>query len=172
MQCPNCDQEFVQNPLRKRQKFCSKSCGNLWRQRNVYKDRYTNEYRSATPRRFLVSLLQKKNHRREALDADFLTELYEKQEGLCALSGESMTTTKGEGRVMTNISIDRVDPGIGYERDNIQLVCLAPNLMKYSMSTDELKGWCGKILNHNPHNKSKKNVRVQSPSVNRSNNGR
>ncbi len=166
MSCLNCEKEISG----KATKFCSRNCGQLYRQREVYKNKYSNAYMSATPRRFLTGLIQKKKHGRELLDAEFLMEIYEKQAGLCALSGEPMTTVRGEGRVMTNLSIDRIDPSIGYERDNIQLVCLTANLMKYSMTTDELKDWCFRILDHNPKNMSAKNVRVQSPSVNRSNN--
>ena len=47
---------------------------------------------------------------------------YHKQEGKCALSGQRMTWLTGQGKVDTNISLDRIDPEKGYEPDSIQLI--------------------------------------------------
>ncbi len=38
---------------------------------------------------------------------------YHKQEGKCALSGQRMTWLTGQGKVDTNISLDRIDPEKG-----------------------------------------------------------
>ena len=81
--------------------------------------------------------------------------LYEKQEGKCALSGRTMTYQTGEGRVPTNISIDRIDPKIGYELGNIQLVCIQANKMKAELSGNELRDWCLDIVNTNDKRKKK-----------------
>ena len=78
---------------------------------------------------------------------DFLYQLYEKQEGLCALSGIKMTYDVLSGRTSTNISIDKIDPNKGYTQDNIQLVCMAVNEMKNDRSIEELQYFCECILN-------------------------
>lgn len=75
-------------------------------------------------------------------------DLYERQEGLCALSGVKMTYTAGSGRVSTNISIDRIDSSKGYLRGNVQFVCGVVNIMKQDMQQKDLYSWCKAILEH------------------------
>lgn len=65
-----------------------------------------------------------------------ILDLYHKQEGKCALSGEKLTMivnlTDGEINDY-NVSIDRKDSSKGYTRDNIQLVGSIINIMKNDM---------------------------------------
>ena len=96
----------------------------------------------------MMGLLQKGGRRKE-LSLDYLEKLWEKQEGKCALSGLPMTYIRGNGRIVSNISIDRIDPTKGYTESNIQLVCGQVNVMKYTATTEELLYWCRAILqNH------------------------
>ncbi len=78
--------------------------------------------------------------------ADELKFLWDKQGGLCALSGVPMTYEKGKGRLPTNLSIDRKDSSLGYTFDNVQLTCYQANLMKSELTTAQLKFWCERIL--------------------------
>jgi len=48
-----------------------------------------------------------------------------------------MTYKFYEGRVNTNVSIDRIDSTKGYSKDNVQLVCMAANQMKNDLSMEE-----------------------------------
>lgn len=79
---------------------------------------------------------------------DYVQELLEKQNGKCALSGIAMTFILGEGRVPTNISIDRKDTDLGYTKENIQLVCMAVNQMKSDMTETQLIEFCKSIVNY------------------------
>jgi hypothetical protein len=63
---------------------------------------------------------------------------YHKQKGLCALSGQTMTWLTGQGKVDSNISLDRIDPTQGYEPDNIQLITYRCNIMKHDLCEEEL----------------------------------
>lgn len=125
---------------------CTRKCSQSYRQREVYKDKYTTIHRSLNPKNFLKALSKKKATRRD-LSIDFLMELYEKQSGRCALSGRIMTYQTGAGRIPTNISIDRIDSRVGYEPCNIQLVCIQANKMKAELSSEDLTGWCEDIVN-------------------------
>jgi hypothetical protein len=78
-----------------------------------------------------------------------LLNLWEKQNGICALSGESMTHIRGKGRVITNVSIDRIDSKKGYIVENIQLVCQFCNFIKNEFTDTELINWCKKIVEYN-----------------------
>lgn len=142
MYCLTCGVEIAPP----RNKYCTDKCKCKDHQR---KRGNTDSYRyySKTPRNFFQSLRQKKSKDRLSISLDFLETLWEKQQGLCALSGHPMTHVRGSGRVMTNVSIDRIDSYRGYEEDNIQLVCHIVNLMKQQLTVDELKMWCRRILN-------------------------
>lgn len=66
------------------QKYCNLNCGNIHRTRV----RYTEKYRSSSPYKFMRSLLSKKRgERKEYLSIEDLSEIYNKQKGLCAISG-------------------------------------------------------------------------------------
>lgn len=67
---------------------------------------------------------------------------------------------------MTNVSIDRIDSSIGYERGNVHLVCYVVNMMKHTMAVEELVWWCEQIIDTSDNRSS--NLSVQSPSKNRS----
>lgn len=67
--------------------------------------------------------------------ANFLKDLYAKQEGLCALSKEAMTITVGDGKKLsdTKASADRKNSNKGYTPDNLWLTCWWANQMKLDM---------------------------------------
>ena len=106
--------------------------------------------RSSSPKNFIASILnhaaKRKQHLGFDIDLGYLVDLYERQEGLCVLSGVKMTYTAGAGRVSTNISIDRIDSSKGYLRGNVQFVCDVVNVMKQDMQQKDLYGWCKAIL--------------------------
>jgi hypothetical protein len=77
---------------------------------------------------------------------EVLYDLWVKQDGKCAVTGLPMTHISGQGRVGTNLSIDRIDSTAGYTRDNIRLVCSQVNLMRSSLSDSELVDWCHKVI--------------------------
>lgn len=158
--CLTCGGDKGSRPM-----FCSRTCS----VRNATKNRGpedTYRYYSKTPRNFFQSLLQKKSHDRADLSLDYLVELWDSQEGLCAVSGVPMTHMRGKGKVMTNVSIDRIDSDIGYVRGNIQLVCYVVNIMKHTLTLTELVWWCDQILDTS--NNKMSNLKVQSQAKNRS----
>jgi hypothetical protein len=113
------------------------------------KDKTTHK-RGLNPRNYVTTLLNKASHRKrnQTLDISYVMEIYEKQKGLCALSGREMTHITGEGRVWTNISIDRINSKLDYVKGNVQLTCLGPNIMKQNMTQSEFLEWCSDILSH------------------------
>ena len=67
----------------------------------------------------------------------YLFELWESQEGRCAISGLQMTW--GKGRIEpTSISLDRINSKLGYEADNVRLVCHAVNCFRGRMLDYEM----------------------------------
>lgn len=117
---------------------------------NVYKNKA--KIRGSSARNYIVNILHHASQRKKGeynLDLPFLMELYEKQNGNCAISGRKMTYITGKGRIATNISLDRIDNTKGYIKGNVHLVCLCVNVMKSTMTTEELLFWCSDILEFN-----------------------
>ena len=83
--------------------------------------------------------------RRASISLDDLMALWEKQSGLCAISGVPMTYSKGCGDAGTNISLDQIIPGGGYALGNIQLVCRIVNIMKWNSSDEKFRFWVKKL---------------------------
>ena len=83
------------------------------------------------------------------IDLEFLKELWNKQNGKCALTNFDMDckiTSKKENPYV--LSLDRKDPAKGYTKDNVQLVCYSANVMKSTLSISELKKFCKAIINN------------------------
>lgn len=82
------------------------------------------------------------------LDLEFMIDLWNKQNGKCALTGLQMTTDQ-HGRLNTNISIDRIDSSKGYTKDNVQFVCSAVNFMKAKMDINDFIFFCKEVFKYN-----------------------
>lgn len=114
-------------------------------QRTYQKNRVRTNFDYFLKRR-LSKLKQRSKNKDIAfnLDFDYLKELWETQNGLCSLTGVSMTNS--DSRTTTTISVDRINPKLGYVKGNIRFICDIVNKMKQELNDDELKLWCHKIL--------------------------
>ena len=89
------------------------------------------------------------------VDTQYLVDLYDKQEGLCAITGMKMSVqaiTSSVGMCSDVVSLDRIDSSIGYLKGNVQLVCSDINIMKGTKNMDELIKSCISILKNNKEN--------------------
>lgn len=77
-----------------------------------------------------------------------LEDKFRAQRGLCFYSGIEMTYVVRNGRIRTNISIDRIDSSVGYTISNTVLCCLIANQMKTDLDTNEFVGFCEAIAAH------------------------
>lgn len=77
---------------------------------------------------------------------EYLKELWNKQNGKCAISGIEMTFEQCNGRTPTNVSIDQINHKDGYTIGNVQLVCMAVNQMKSDMLIEDLYKFCKAII--------------------------
>jgi hypothetical protein len=73
-------------------------------------------------------------------------ELWNKQNGLCAISKIPMTYEIDSGRIYTNVSIDQIEQGKGYTEDNVQLVCMAVNQLKSDWDMNTVKYICKMVV--------------------------
>lgn len=79
---------------------------------------------------------------------EFILDLWNKQNGLCAISKIPMTYEIDAGRVYTNISIDQIEQGKGYTEDNVQLVCMAVNQLKSDWDMNTVKYICKMVIDN------------------------
>lgn len=90
----------------------------------------------------------------KTLTVEDCLDLYEKQKGLCALSGVPLTCLVGEcgEHPKTNASLDRIvhgESGGQYTKDNVRLVCAIVNYMRLNQSDEELLWWSHQITQKN-----------------------
>jgi len=107
-----------------------------------------NKAKSSSPAAYLHHLYiqQKSKHRNSnfpySITEEDLLNLWEAQNGKCALSGVHMTYEKdGKGRKDFNASVDRFNTEAGYVPGNVQLVCDRVNTMRHTLSVDMFKWW-------------------------------
>lgn len=125
--------------------------------KECYKIRYGENRKNIHDSDLLESLLKVRIHDAQVrakkkniyidITLEHLKELWNKQEGKCALTKFPMTTYLYNGkRNPYNLSIDRIDSSKGYEIGNVQLVCSMANMMKGEFSMKELKKFCEAII--------------------------
>lgn len=91
-----------------------------------------------------------------AIKSQDIDDLYQKQDGKCAITGTLMThdymteRQEDDHHIInpTNMSIDRIHNSGGYTKDNIQLVCAIVNRIKHDMNPFELMFFVTTVGNH------------------------
>lgn len=82
------------------------------------------------------------------LTKEQLIELFEKQNGKCALSNLEMQTVIKAGKNPFNVSINRIKPGRAYSLSNIRLVCNSINTMRSNLSDEEFLSFCKAVVDY------------------------
>ena len=121
---------------------------------------------SSNPRGYFQQALQyskssyKKNNKNITdLPAYVLTvedclQLWDQQNGKCALSGVQMTHHRdGSGKKEFNASLDRIEPKGAYSKANVQLVCYRINIMRHVLDIDMFFWWVKNIHDFSVENK-------------------
>lgn len=75
----------------------------------------------------------------------YLQTIYERQKGMCALSGVPISFDMKDNKGVA--SIDRIDSDKGYQYGNIQLVEKTVNFMKWSLTQEGFIAMCKKVVN-------------------------
>lgn len=131
---------------------CSRSCTaklrNSRRTKEYYKNQYIkhpvlaghagNRLNELSPfKTFLnsgrASMVKHKNDLN--IDAQYLKDVWERQNGICPYTGVKMMLPKSSSKYHTihslkKASLDRIDSSIGYRKGNVEFICLAINLAK------------------------------------------
>lgn len=144
--CAVCKTEFT--PKSGVNKFCSSKCRGKWKyitQAFSTDRQYKNI--SGNWSRYLARLLSVNGNRRSLLTKEILFDILKKQNYKCALTGVPLTCILKKGTTTkTNASVDRIEAGGPYTKDNVQLVCRAVNCWRNNTSISEFIEWCRKIV--------------------------
>ncbi len=99
---------------------------------------------NATIPSWLYSRIQSKSQKRGIsfnVSQGYLSDLYDTQEGLCALTNVILRLTRKESSE-TTASLDRIDSSKGYEIGNVQWVHKTINKMKLDHNQYDFINWC------------------------------
>lgn len=95
-----------------------------------------------------------KEHNPYVLTVDDCLQLWDNQNGKCALSGVQMTHHRdGSGRKEFNASLDRIEPKGTYSKSNVQLVCYRVNIMRHILEIDMFFWWVKNLNDFSVENK-------------------
>jgi hypothetical protein len=113
-----------------------------------------NAFKRTKSVRAYITYLRSKAIKRKnnCISIDKLEEIWNKQNGKCALTDWDMTMILGKGNINTNASIDRIDSQKNYVEGNVQFVCRAINSFKSNMKEEDLIHLCKAIINKNIKN--------------------
>lgn len=109
-------------------------------------------YKYSTPENYLWSRIGRQNRKQSqvevAVTKQYLKELWEQQNGKCAVTGLHMTYYPRAMRESTglNASVDRIDSSDIYRQGNIRLVCSKVNLMKGAGEDADMLWWCKQVI--------------------------
>lgn len=84
------------------------------------------------------------------IDADFLVDLFHKQEGVCYYTRQPLLwNTYGMGKARSEaMSLDRRDPGLGYVKENVVLCHFFVNTAKGGLTERQFVDFCGLVVKH------------------------
>jgi len=177
-QCTRCkvlksSSQFSKHPLH--EKILYKNCISCTEKQKIYRQQHKDESKLARQtyyknnkekiikvrqKRFNTShgrlshLLSNIKNRSEPhnydLDIDFLISLIEKQDGKCALTNIEMTFLNNSNHRVDPfmISVDRINPTIGYFKSNVRLVCIAVNYALNEFGEDTFRKICEAYLSY------------------------
>lgn len=137
--CTGCDKELASNSFPDERGFVCRACKQLRHQKIA----------SSSYEQYLKSLYKANKHARSKrqnmvyeIKVQDLIDIWQKQQGRCAISGVFLTHHKdGSGSKDFNASIDRISNHQGYVRLNVQLVALRVNYIKHTLEEDMFYWW-------------------------------
>ena len=139
--CVNCSLKFLQKST-KGSDFCCSSC------KHEYKLKFELDYKinrllnGSKARAFSKALPFN-------LTLEYLKELYEEQEGLCAVTNKPFCFTAHPTKHVANkdsVSLDRIDPDLGYIKGNVRFVTFQVNCAKGFYTDEEFYEMCANAL--------------------------
>ena len=103
---------------------------------------------SAISHRLVCAKVRAKKYRdpiEPNIDRDYLYQLFKEQSGRCALSGALLKVEVG---AIAGLSLDKVNPDLGYTKGNVQWLAWAVNRAKGDMPEEVFLDMCRQVLEY------------------------
>lgn len=81
--------------------------------------------------------------RQFSIDADYMYQIWKDQNGMCNLSGRPLKIIKGD---KDSLSLDKIQPELGYVKGNVQWLTWAVNRAKGDLSTTDYLQLCKDVV--------------------------
>jgi hypothetical protein len=147
---------------------CSRSCTATLRNQNLPKEYWKKQYKKhptlkghennrrdeLSPFRYFINSGRasiKKHQNNLEIDAIYLKELWDRQNGTCPYTGLKMIlqgSSSSCDRInsLKKASLDRIDSTKGYIKGNVEFVCMAINLAKNNRTKQEMVNFITEII--------------------------
>lgn len=132
--------------------YSCKKCSKLHKKIDYTKQRTNKLKYLNTLEGYIKTILQHAKSRKKHdfnITFDDVLEIYNKQNGLCVYTKETLTHVLGEGNINTNMSLDRIDSNKGYTKDNVQLTLRIINTMKSNLKEIDFLNFCKLVTINN-----------------------
>lgn len=141
--------------------FCSRSCSTSYRNKHLSPEQKADAIRNLTPQwgnqynkkgdfTYFLRRARSRKYLETDIDEIFLSELWKRQDGKCAISGLPIqlpkdTVNSTKIRSLTTASLDRIDSTKGYIKGNVQFLAFAINLGKNHHSDSDMREFVAAI---------------------------
>lgn len=134
-----CNRKCASNRLENKIHIKKYSRENFFKRNNNYGLFKIDEF---TPFRYHLRNAKRRKNLDKNLDVQFLKELWESQNGRCAITGfklkhRYLSWTKNEPKNPYQASLDRIDNNQGYIKGNVRFVCLMYNYARNNFSDEQ-----------------------------------
>jgi len=164
IKCDSCNKEFTRRltehkrSLRKgRKEFCSRTCagnfvvsnfGDKANRDTSHLRGYSRKDEFTGLRKFIRISKRRADEKNQSCDLDlpFLKELWEKQNGICPLTGWSLVLKQFNSCIPNQASIDRIDNSKGYIKENVRFIALIANYCRNNFSDEQLIDFCSAVM--------------------------
>lgn len=82
------------------------------------------------------------------ISPSYMWRIFVRQRGRCPLTGLFLEFSCRGGLKGTTASLDRIDSNKGYVKGNVRWVHKTVNRMRNTMTDEEFKSWCAKVVIH------------------------
>lgn len=159
LNCEKCGKSFnrltkehTRNTKRGRKTFCGISCATTYSnmisprqfERNIsgLKKYWTEKINDGlSVFRYIIGHVKKRSKEKGIkydVNAEYLNNIFNLQNGICPYTGIKMSLTSGikDKVIPTSASLDKIDPNEGYIKGNVEFVCYSINMAKNDFSKD------------------------------------
>jgi len=139
-----------------RRHYCSLSCQAIHKNKTDPRFRHNENLKRGGKERdefsdFRWMFARTKARQKSNISLEEIKDQWDKQKGLCAVSGLPLKLRKKGVSIFEQASLDRIDSSKPYEKGNIQFIILSLNYAKSTANNEEFISFVRSLSNHTHH---------------------